>query len=217
MEQDNKILITGSSRGLGKAIAEYLAVQNTVHGFSSKEYDLREKNDIYRCFDTYRDCNVLINNAGLCNNFTMNSPLNDIEDIFAINTFAPMRLSVLFTKNWVENGINGKIINISSRVAKKGCSDSPHYAASKAALSNFTHSWAVQNIDKNIQVFGLEPSWIDTEMLYANAADIEVEKSKLPIGRFIEPKDLFPYFDLFLYNDCSYMTGQVLQINGGSY
>ncbi len=213
-----KILITGASRGIGKGLKSSFTIDgHTVFGLTSKDFDLSRTEQVDSAFLMYKDADVLINNAGVCNPLASVDTIEKFYDIFNLNTFAPIQLAMLYSDYWIKNNIKGKIINVTSRVASKGSMEAPHYAASKSALENFTHSWAMRMVEHGFGVYAIAPSWVETDILINNATDIESERNKLPMKRFIQKNELYPYFKFLVENDCSYMTGQVMDINGASY
>lgn len=218
MINSKKILITGASRGIGLELSKSFSVDgHLVYASNSKEFDLSKKESVISLFEKYKDADVLINNAGYCDKFEIDDDISKFENMFSINTFAPIHLSILFSNHWIATKTKGKIINVTSRVAIKGSLNSPHYAASKAALESFTHSWALKVISSDIGIFGIAPSWVDTDILTNNVGDRAVEINSLPIKRFLEPKELYPYFKFIVENNCQYMTGQITDVNGASY
>jgi NAD(P)-dependent dehydrogenase (short-subunit alcohol dehydrogenase family) len=213
-----KILITGTSRGIGETLKKSFTKDgHTVFGITSKDFNLARVEQVDSAFLMHKDATVLINNAGVCNPLENVATIEKFYDIFNLNTFAPIQLAMLYSDYWIKNGIKGKIINVTSRVAIKGSVEAPHYAASKAALESFTHSWAMRMAAHGIGVYAIAPSWVETDILINNAKDLEVEKNKIPLNRFITKDELYPYFKFLVENDCSYMTGQVMDINGASY
>jgi len=214
-----KILITGASRGIGLALANFFAqTGHTVYKPTSKEFDFQNPEAPEACFQKYRDANVLINNAGICNHF---DPATDsaagFEKIFRVNFFAPVDLSLRFAAHWKQTGERGRIINMLSRVAKKGSVESPHYAASKAALLNFTHSMGAIYAPARILLFGISPSWVETDILTANAKDVDKARAQIPLQRFLTPQEICTYARFLVEDPCEYLTGQTIEVNGASY
>lgn len=211
-----KILVTGTSRGLGETLVQQLSTSgHEVYGTTRNMYDFLEPTATSRCFKDYRDCDVLINNAGICYPYSEHN-VPAFEETMQVNFHAPVDLSIRFTAHWISQGIRGTIINVLSRVANKGSINAPHYACSKAALASFTNSWGARYAE-SINVFGIAPSWIDTDIMSANMVDEEAEIASIPLKRVLTTQELVPYFQFLISDKAAYMTGQILDVNGASY
>jgi 3-oxoacyl-[acyl-carrier protein] reductase len=211
-----KILLTGSSRGVGKQIFDNLSTKYTVHGISSKEYDLSDLNNVDKILECC-DYDVIINNAGVCLDQDLENPENVLIKTFNINVLMPILLTEKLCSKWKKEDKKGIVINIGSRVAFKGSIKNSFYAASKSALMSYTNSMGAKHAKDKIYFYGIAPSWIKTDMLISNMHDSKKELENLPIGRFLESDELNKYINFLLENDCSYMTGQILHLNGASY
>lgn len=181
----NYCFITGTSTGLGKAIAELLLKENntTVHGFSRKQ-SIKHKRYIHHTVDFTEfsqieqikfqitdNCEkaILINNAGIIGDIKRNGNINNqlINKTFTVNTIAPAILCNQFLQAVLPRKISGLIINISSGAASHPIASWSAYCASKAALDMYSRvvqeELNEQNI-KHIKVFSVYPGIIDTPM-----------------------------------------------------
>ena len=187
------VLVTGASRGLGRAIAEQFAAAGyhvAVHCFRNRpaaeeclaalsgsghvmvEGAIAEPGDagavIAKAVDGLGQVDVLVNNAGV---YFDHSPLATSPDewskawreIVGVNLFAPAWMCHAAVAHMRERG-GGSIVNISSRGAYRGEPDAPAYGAAKAGLNSLTQSLAVACVPVGIHVYGIAPGWIDTDM-----------------------------------------------------
>lgn len=236
---DNKtILITGASRGIGKAIAlglrdaganiigtgsrpESIAWMSEEPGFEGHAIDVRDKKAMEAIFNKVvrkrKKIDCLINNAGIADH-TMASWVDEerMEDVFDINVKSVMRCCQAYHKT--HRKLGGNIVNMSSILAVVGADISSIYSASKAAVSMLTKSLAIEWAPYNFRVNALCPGLINTDMietLKSNQAIYEKEIDRIPMKRMADPEELIGAA-IFLASDASsFMTGQNLVIDGG--
>ncbi len=239
-------LVTGSSRGIGKAIAKRLALSGhslVLHASKDSSElqatakllgsavvgtvtgDLSDPRNVFKVYDAARGLAMidrLVNNAGvyLQSEFASASDA-EFEAVFhktmAVNFESPLRLMKLFIADAVLRG-DGKIVNVASRVGFRGEPGAAVYAASKAALINVTRSLAVELAPKNIQLFGIAPGWVDTAMARDGMDDrLKEILAGIPLGRMASPEDCAATVDFLLSGDASYLSGVIIDINGASY
>ncbi len=241
-----RALVTGASRGIGKAIALRLAqagwnvaihyvsqgrdaeaTRNELGQQFSGMYkaDLTNANEASALFDQALadgPIHALVNNAGvyLPQNFVSTGEAAfkaNWHKTFAINFEAPVLLTRAACKYYVKNG-GGKILNVCSRVGFKGEGGAALYAASKAALINLTRSLSVELADKNIQLFGIAPGWVDTAMAREGMTErLPAILETIPMGRMATPADCGAVVAFLLSEEASYLSGEVIDINGASY
>ena len=223
----NKIaIITGSSRGIGYAIAKgFLESGAIVHGMSKSESDLsKQKNYTHHIIDlvdeetstqlvnkigNFREkIDILINCAG--------ESQDSIKNILDINLLTPYFLSTSVIKYMKKNG--GSIINVSSIGAKFGFPENPAYISSKAGLSGLTRSLAYDFAHFGIRVNNLVPGYFKTDMT-KNSYDNPIKKreraNRSLIGRWGDPNELIGPAIFLASKASSFITGTDLIVDGG--
>ena len=237
-------LVTGASRGIGKAIALELATQgHTVIGTGTSPAsaenvttDLRaaraqgrgavlDVNDLQQIesvvneiTDEFGPISVLVNNAGVTeDNLLMRMKPSQWEKTLNTNLAAVFALTKLCLKGMTKARY-GRIINLSSVVGATGNAGQTNYAASKAGLIGFTKSLALEIASRGITVNAVAPGFIDTDMTSELA---EEQRSKLleaiPLARLGRAEDISKAVAFLVSDDASYITGQVLHVNGGMH
>ena len=240
----NKVaLITVGTRGIGKEIACTLAEENydiIINYRTENEELMKLKKEIeqkrVRCLllkgdvSNFEDCkklveeainrvnhiDVLVNNAGITKDMLlMRMKPEDFNEVINVN--------LIGTFNMTKNVINymmkerkGRIINVSSVVGISGNAGQTNYAASKAGIIGFTKSLAKEVASRNILVNAIAPGFIQTDMtniLKENVKD-EIEKT-IPLKRMGTAKDVANVVKFLVSEDSSYITGQVIQVDGG--
>lgn len=234
-----RVLVTGSSRGIGKAIALRLAKDGwsvAVHYSTNRleaeatasllaeacsgiyQADLSEPTNLWAAANADGPINALVNNAGIYNPKPfLETTSDEIQQLFRVNWEAPLALMRSAAQTFAEIG-GGRILNVASRAGYRGEPGAAIYAATKAALINITRSLSVELAPHNIGVFGIAPGWVDTSMARDGMADRwpEIQKT-LPLGRMASPEDCAAVVTFLLSDEGQYMAGQVIDINGASY
>ncbi len=227
------ILLTGSSRGIGAAIAARLAddgVRLVGHGTSSgTPADFADPDAPRHLWRTALDqldgrIDVLINNAGV---FEAN-PLDAADDAWLaswertmrVNLTASAQLCRLAVRHWRERGAAGRIVNIASRAAHRG--DSPdhwHYAASKAGMVAMTKTIARGYAADGVLAFAICPGFTMTGMAEDYVASRGGDKllADIPLGRVADPAEVAEIARFCALDAPASMTGAVVDINGASY
>ena len=229
-------LVTGASRGIGKAIAVKLKADNyKVLGTATSDHgvdtlnsngiegyllDLNSKDSIDSFWSQLESDNktisVLVNNAGITrDNIVLRMSDEEWSDIMNVHLYGTMQLSKRALKMMLKNKW-GRIINLSSASASIGNRGQSNYAASKAGIIGFSKSIALELGSRNIRSNVVAPGFIETEMTNLLAEDILKKwKEGIPLKRGGNVEDVANAC-LFLASDLSkYITGQVLQVDGG--
>ena len=236
------ILVTGASRGIGRAIAIELAskgaaiainyskddegakatlenvIKNGGYGKLFKK-DISNYNNCRELIDevigTFRKLHVLVNNAGISKfGLLMDMSLEEINDLVNTNLMGAIYLSKLAINNMMRNG--GNIINISSVWGEVGASCEVIYSATKGGLNLFTKALAKEVASFNIRVNSVAPGVINTEMNNVlDSEDKEVLKNEIPMMRFGEAHEVARVVSFLCEDKCKYLTGQIIRIDGG--
>jgi len=241
-----RVLVTGASRGIGRAIASRLAKSGwlvAIHYNRRVEEAAEAARELgsactgLHAMDLSNPSNAdaliadvltngpldaVVNNAGiyLHQDFVECSD-NDFEvafrQVMAVNFESPLRLTRAACKHFVKQG-QGKVLNVASRVGFKGEAGAAVYAASKSALINLTRSLAVELAGKNIQCFAIAPGWVDTAMVRPEVESRLPEiLSGLPLGRMASAEDCAAAASFLLSDEACYLSGIAIDINGASY
>jgi 3-oxoacyl-[acyl-carrier protein] reductase len=241
---ENKVaLITGGGRGIGRSICESFAENGCNVAFtynSSKEaaenlveelkkYDVKVKSYksdasdhdksvelIENVISDFDRIDVLVNNAGITkDNLLMRMSPSDFKDVVNVNLGSVFNLTKSSIRIFLKQK-EGSIINISSIVGVKGNAGQSNYAASKAGIIGFSKSIALELGSRNIRCNVVAPGFIETDMTDSLSDDVlEKWKESIPLKRSGKPNDVGNAC-VFLASDLSsYITGQVLQVDGG--
>ena len=237
------VLITGSSRGIGRETAIYFAQQGwnvIIHGFRHPEKLESLKNEILEenvsclsfCGDisdpsfvdemikqsllTFSKIDCLVNNAGINKDgLILSMSEEDFDSVINTNLKGTFNCIKFVSKSMIKNRY-GKIINISSISGVAGNPGQANYAASKAGIIGLTKSVAKELAKRNINVNAIAPGFIMTEM-----TDVLRDKvkenilSQIPLKRFGTPQDVAELAAFLASDKSSYITGQVINLDGG--
>lgn len=238
------VLITGGSRGIGKATSlefakhGYNIVINYVNDDESaknlKSYIVENYDvDVMLCkcnvssedgvkgmvnsiIDNYGNIDVLVNNAGIAIDTTFDDKkIENFKKILNVNLIGPFILSREVGNYMLKQGF-GSIINVSSTNALDTYYEySLDYDASKAGLVSLTHNLA-KYYAPNIRVNAVAPGWVDTEMnKELDSSYIKEECDKIYLKRFANPEEIAKAIYFLASDDASYITGEVLRVDGG--
>lgn len=231
-------LVTGASRGIGQAISlqlkedgyRVLGTATTSSGIKSLkdkgieglELDLNSPNSKETFWQEIesREVNIsiLINNAGITrDNIVLRMSDNEWQDIMNVNlngTFYLTKkiLKMMLKLKW------GRVINITSTSASIGNKGQSNYSAAKAGVEAFTKSLAREVGKRNITINSIAPGFISTDMTEQNdAVNSQDLINEIPLGRFGKPEEVAHLASFLCSEEASYITGQILHINGGLY
>lgn len=189
---------------------EFLSVQGDVSKYEDAERMIKE------IIDKFGRIDVLVNNAGITKDtLIMRMQKEDFENVVNVNLVGTFNV----TKNVVPYMMkqrDGRIINLSSVVGISGNAGQANYAASKAGIIGFTKSLAKEVGSRNILVNAVAPGFIETQMTDVLKPEIKEEIIKtIPLKRTGKTRDVANVVKFLASEDSSYITGQVIQIDGG--
>ena len=244
MQLQNKVaLVTGGTRGIGKAIvlalgeagadvaftyrsskesadiivAELRAKGRRAAGFQSDAADFTQANDIVqKVVQEFGRVDILVNNAGITKDgLLMRMSESDWDTVIATN----LKSVFSFTKAVCRQMMGqqaGKIINISSVVGIIGNAGQANYVASKAGIIGFTKSVAKELASRNIQANVVAPGFVETDMTEKlNEKQKEAILAMIPLKRIAKPDEVAGVVRFLASSDADYITGQVLCVDGG--
>ncbi|MGY8524016.1 3-oxoacyl-ACP reductase FabG [Paracidovorax citrulli] len=237
-------LVTGASRGIGRAIALELARQGAfVIGTATSESgakaigdylgaeELRgtgavlNVNDAARCeslideiVKTHGGLNILVNNAGITQDqLAMRMKDDDWTAVIDTNLTAVFRLSRAVLRPMMK-ARGGRIINITSVVGSTGNPGQMNYAAAKAGVEGMTRALAREIGSRNVTVNCVAPGFIDTDMTKVLSEEQHSSlKTQIPLGRLGQPEDIAHAVAFLAGSTAAYVTGTTLHVNGGMY
>lgn len=236
------VLVTGASRGIGKAIAlkfasdghfvigtatsekgaqavgEYLAEYDGV----GRLLDVTDSTQVDKLFEeidsVYGSLQVLINNAGITQDgLLMRMSDESWDSVIDTNLKSVYRMTRRAIKSMMKARF-GRIINISSVVAQMGNAGQTNYAASKAGMEGFSRALAREIGSRGVTVNCIAPGFIETDM--TDGLDERLLASMLdavPLGRLGQPEDIAAAAAFLASDEAGYITGEVLAVNGGMY
>lgn len=215
-----KVLLTGGSRGIGKAIADKF-IENGYEVFAPTrlELELSSERSIEAFLDRYRleGFDVIINNAGINEvNLIENITDEELQKTIEVNLLAPIRLLRGLVPAMKAKGY-GRIVNIGSIwgiVSKPGRTT---YAASKHAIHGLTNTLAVELAPFGILVNTVSPGFTMTELTRKNNTPEEIQglAGLVPMGRIAEPEEIAAIVYMVASAENTYMTGQQICVDGG--
>ncbi len=236
-------LVTGASRGIGRAIAAALAQQGAIvvgtatteagaklideqlapHGGAGRVLDVRDEAQINALLagmekEFSRPIAILVNNAGITqDNLAMRMKDSEWDAVIDTNLKSVFRLSRAVLRGMMK-ARQGRIINITSVVGSSGNAGQINYAAAKAGIAGMTRSLAREIGSRNITVNCVAPGFIDTDMTRA-LADAQREEllKQIPLGRLGKPEDVAAAVAFLASPQAAYVTGTTMHVNGGMY
>ncbi|OLQ94417.1 3-oxoacyl-ACP reductase [Vibrio ponticus] len=242
MNLEGKIaLVTGASRGIGRAIAELLVERGaTVIGTATSEsgaaaiseylgengkglaLNVTDVESIEATLKTINDefgvIDILVNNAGITrDNLLMRMKDDEWNDIIDTNLTPIFRMSKAVLRGMMKKRA-GRIINVGSVVGTMGNAGQTNYAAAKAGVIGFTKSMAREVASRGVTVNTVAPGFIETDMTKAlNDDQRAATLANVPAGRLGDPREIASAVAFLASPEAAYITGETLHVNGGMY
>ena len=229
-------LVTGASRGIGLACAQALASTGTrvilaardaakleaasaaIPGSTWVTLDMSSQESIKEAFAKAGKVDILVNNAAVTKDgLALRMKKDDWDAVLATNlTGAFLAIQQVMQGMMKERW--GRIINISSIVGETGNPGQANYVASKAGLIGLTKSLAQEIASRNITVNAIAPGFIDTDMTAGLSDQLKQNMlAHIPLKRFGKPEDIAAAVKFLASEEAGYITGAVLNVNGGMY
>ena len=239
--KNTNVVLTGATGGIGNSILDTLVsaeanvlatgtneeklntIKSKYQSVKVKKFDISKHKEIENFINETNDemenkIDILINNAGVTNdNLSIRMKEDEWKRVIDINLTSTFLLSKHVIKKMLKNK-KGKIINITSVVGHTGNIGQANYTASKAGLVAMSKSFALEYGKKNININCVSPGFITTDM--TNKIDEnykETLKSKIPLDKFGDPKDVANTVLFLCSNLSDYITGETIHVNGGMY
>lgn len=241
---ENKVaLVTGGSRGIGRAIAlefakrgaavvvnynkspesaEEVAKQIEAAGgkaaaFQADVSDFKQAESLVKfAIETFGDLSILVNNAGITRDqLIMMMPESDWDAVINTNLKSTFNCSKAAIKHMMRKR-TGRIINMASVAGQMGNPGQTNYSASKGGQIAFTKALAREVAARNITVNAIAPGFVDTEILDAMTPEVlEAALKLVPLGRKGKPEEIAAAAAFLASDEAAYITGQVLGVDGG--
>jgi 3-oxoacyl-[acyl-carrier protein] reductase len=234
-------LVTGASRGIGKAIAERLAADGaTVIGTATSETGAQAISDYLKnsgegkildvsspdsmqallayITEKHGSVDILVNNAGIArDNLLVRMKDEEWQSIINTNLTSIFKMSKAVLRGMMKKR-KGRIINIGSVVGSTGNAGQANYAAAKAGMIGFSKSMAREVASRGITVNVVSPGFIDTDMTKSLTDDQKVSIFKdIPVNRLGDPKEIAATVGFLASEGAAYITGETIHVNGGMY
>jgi 3-oxoacyl-[acyl-carrier protein] reductase len=241
--EDRVAVVTGSARGIGRAIAARLArggatlalcdvlaeeVEDAAAALA-REFDVAARGYVVDVADAahvndfvseahreFGSIDILVNNAGIARDaLLIRTSDEDFDRVLKVNLYGTFHFCRAAARIMAKQR-RGKIINVSSVIGVMGNAGQANYAASKGGVIALTKTVAKELASRNVNVNAVAPGFIETEMTAKLAGDVKEEYRKwIPTGRFGTPEDVAEVVAFLASDAASYLTGQLIFVDGG--
>lgn len=228
----SKILVSGTSRGLGYALAAKLSQNHSVVGFARSELSTENKFGKFRHLagvdvndqgtwielkDHFSDTDSLIVNHGVAfDGLLATQDAENISRVISSNLTSSLLLAKEYIRARMKVRTSGNIVFVTSIIASRGYSGLASYSASKAGLEGAARSMARELGPKGFRVNCVAPGYFDSDL--SSSLDA-IKKAQIirrtPLGRLAEPSDIIPSVEFLISEDARFITGNVITIDGG--
>ncbi|MEE8327132.1 MAG: 3-oxoacyl-ACP reductase FabG [candidate division NC10 bacterium] len=240
--QGKVAVVTGGSRGIGRAVATVLAREGAVITLCARDRVLLEKvaaeleslgaqalavqADVTRaseveqmigaCVERFGQVDILVNNAGITrDNLLLRMKDEEWDAVLSVNLKGVFQCTRAVLRPMIKQR-SGRIINLTSVVAVMGNPGQTNYAAAKAGIIGFTKATAREVASRGITANAVAPGFIETDMTHALGPELQEQmRSQIPLGRFGRPEDVAELVAFLASDRAAYITGQVIHLNGG--
>ena len=240
--QGKVAVVTGGSRGIGRAVATVLAREGAVITLCARDRVLLEKvaaelessgaqalavqADVTRaseveqmigaCVERFGQVDILVNNAGITrDNLLLRMKDEEWDAVLSTNLKGVFHCTRAVLRPMIKQR-SGRIINLTSVVAVMGNPGQANYVAAKAGIIGLTKATAREVASRGITVNAVAPGFIETDMTHALGPELQEQmRSQIPLGRFGRPEDVAELVAFLASDRAAYITGQVIHLNGG--
>ncbi len=240
--QGKVAVVTGGSRGIGRAVATVLAREGAVITLCARDRVLLEKvaaelessgaqalavqADVTRaseveqmigaCVERFGQVDILVNNAGITrDNLLLRMKDEEWDAVLSTNLKGVFHCTRAVLRPMIKQR-RGRIINLTSVVAVMGNLGQANYVAAKAGIIGLTKATAREVASRGITVNAVAPGFIETDMTHALGPELQEQmRSQIPLGRFGRPEEVAELVVFLASDQAAYITGQVIHLNGG--